>query len=145
MLLFDLENFVNLYTSTGLLTLSSSAQMMILDASTDFTIPERRATMDTPESDATTRSIPVPTIGFSGLTSGTACRCIFDPINARLASLCSRNGMSEAATETICRGDISTASSFDGETFTKSLMYRQVTKSSSSLPLSSILQLLCPM
>ena len=33
-------------------------------------------------------------------SSGTAWRCMFEPISARFASSCSRNGMSEAATET---------------------------------------------
>jgi hypothetical protein len=32
--------------------------------------------------------------------NGTDCRCIFDPINARFASSCSKNGINEAATET---------------------------------------------
>ena len=34
--------------------------------------------------------------------SGTAWRCMLAPISARLASSCSRNGISEAATDTIC-------------------------------------------
>ena len=34
----------------------------------------------------------------------TAWRCMFEPINARLASSCSRNGTIDAATETICLG-----------------------------------------
>ena len=41
-------------------------------------------------------SMPVPTIGASGLTSGTAWRCMLDPINARLASSCSRKGINAA-------------------------------------------------
>ena len=55
------------------------------------------------ESRAITLSIPVPTIGASGLSSGTACLCILDPISARFASSCSKNGMSEAATPTSIR------------------------------------------
>ena len=35
---------------------------------------------------------------------GTAWRCMFEPISARLASSFSRNGISEAATETSCLG-----------------------------------------
>ena len=37
-------------------------------------------------------------------SSGTACRCMFEPISARLASSCSRNGISPAETPTICFG-----------------------------------------
>ena len=40
-------------------------------------------------------------------TSGTAWRCMLEPISARLASSFSRNGMSAAATETSCFGDTS--------------------------------------
>ena len=39
-----------------------------------------------------------------GLRSGTAWRCMFEPISARFASSCSRNGMSAAAIETSCSG-----------------------------------------
>ena len=41
------------------------------------------------------------TSGGSVINSGTACRCMFEPINARLASSCSRNGISPAETPTI--------------------------------------------
>ena len=58
--------------------------------------------MHTPESLATTDSNPVPTKGFSDLKTGTACRCMFEPINALLASSCSKNGIREAAIETTC-------------------------------------------
>ena len=44
-------------------------------------------------------SMPVPTSGASGTSSGTAWRCMFEPIRARLASSCSRNGISDAATD----------------------------------------------
>src|SRR3989449_1271392 len=60
-----------------------------------------------PESRATTCSIPVPTSGASGCRSGTAWRCMFDPMSARFASSFSRNGISDAATETSCFGDTS--------------------------------------
>ncbi len=39
-----------------------------------------------------------------GRRQGTAWRCMFAPINARLASSCSRNGISDAATDTIWPG-----------------------------------------
>src|ERR1700759_3753414 len=52
-----------------------------------------------PESIAARRSIPVPISGGAGLSSGTAWRCMFEPIRARVASSCSRNGISEAAAD----------------------------------------------
>ncbi|MDT4838144.1 hypothetical protein FQZ97_718920 [compost metagenome] len=60
-----------------------------------------------PESIAATRSMPVPTMGFSGRSTGTAWRDMLAPISARFASSCSRKGTSEAATDTICAGDTS--------------------------------------
>jgi hypothetical protein len=69
----------------------------------------RRATMVAPESRATAASMPVPTSGASARISGTAWRCMFEPISARLASSFSRNGISAAATETSCFGDTSIA------------------------------------
>ena len=51
--------------------------------------------------------MPVPTSGVSARSVGTAWRCMFEPISARFASSCSRNGISEAATDTICFGDTS--------------------------------------
>jgi hypothetical protein len=63
-----------------------------------------RAMMTAPESRATTDSRPVPTSGVRGLRSGTAWRCMFEPMRARLASSCSRNGMSAEAMETSCSG-----------------------------------------
>ena len=74
------------------------------EASTESTAPPRRATTVTPESMATGRSMPVPTSGVCERSVGTAWRCMFEPISARLASSCSRNGISEAATDTICLG-----------------------------------------
>ena len=73
-------------------------------ASTWSTTPERRAAIAAPESRATVSSMPVPTSGASAWSSGTAWRCMFEPISARLASSFSRNGMSEAATDTSCLG-----------------------------------------
>src|SRR5262244_378274 len=68
-------------------------------------MPVRRAAIEAPESRATTPSMPVPTNGASARTSGTAWRCMLEPINARLASSFSRNGISAAATDTSCFGD----------------------------------------
>ena len=73
-------------------------------ASTWSTMPVRRAAIAAPESRATVPSMPVPTNGASALTSGTAWRCMFEPISARLASSFSRNGISDAATDTSCLG-----------------------------------------
>ena len=70
-------------------------------------IPPRAAVIAAPESRATTSSIPVPTYGASAFNKGTAWRCIFEPINARLASSFSKNGIREAATETNCLGETS--------------------------------------
>ena len=46
--------------------------------------------------------------GASETSRGTDWRCMLAPISARLASSCSRNGTSEAATETSCLGETST-------------------------------------
>ena len=73
-------------------------------AVTDSTVPSRPATTTWPESRAARASMPVPTMGDSGSSSGTAWRCMFEPIRARLASSCSRNGMSAVATDTTCLG-----------------------------------------
>src|SRR3954469_8255328 len=69
--------------------------------------PDRRATITAPESRAVMYSMPVPTNGERARSSGTAWRCMFEPISARFASSFSRNGMSEAATETSCLGETS--------------------------------------
>ena len=73
-------------------------------ASTYSTSPALCASTTSPVSSAARRSMPVPTTGASVLSSGTAWRCMFEPISARLASSCSRNGISAAETETVCRG-----------------------------------------
>ena len=70
-------------------------------------VPDRRATITAPESRAVMYSMPVPTNGDRARSSGTAWRCMFDPISARFASSFSRNGISEAATETSCFGETS--------------------------------------
>ena len=64
--------------------------------------------------------MPVPTSGADGLSSGTAWRCMFEPINARFASSCSRNGISEAATDTSWFGDTSIRVMVSGGTITNS-------------------------
>src|ERR1044072_5604722 len=58
---------------------------MISSAVTRVTTPARRAITTAPESFATFSSSPVPTSGVRGLRSGTAWRCMFDPIRARTA------------------------------------------------------------
>ena len=69
---------------------------------------------------AARRSIPVPTSGASGFSSGTAWRCMFEPISARLASSCSRNGISAVATDQIWVGETSIRSTCFGDTETSS-------------------------
>jgi hypothetical protein len=81
--------------------------MTIFSAETYSTDPDVRALITAPSREPSSRSIPVPTSGASQLINGTACRCIFDPIKARLASSCSRNGINAVGTEKICFGDAS--------------------------------------
>ena len=78
--------------------------MVILSASTYSTTPSFSAFTRTLESEATCFSRPVPTIGDSGRNNGTAWRIMFDPINALLASSCSRKGISDADIEAIWFG-----------------------------------------
>ena len=93
--------------------------------------------MVAPEPRATVSSIPVPTSGASVLISGTAWRCMFEPISARLASSFSRKGISAAATETSCFGDTSMSSTLSGSETTNSPPRRQLTKSSVNRPFLS--------
>ena len=58
--------------------------------------------------------------------SGTAWRCMFEPMSARLASSCSRNGIKPAETPTICLGEISMNWIWSTATVTKSVWYRAV-------------------
>ena len=88
-------------------SVSSVTFITILLPSILSTIPSRLATIVTPESKATSLSIPVPTSGDSGFNNGTACLIMFDPINALFASSFSKNGIKDAATETNCFGDTS--------------------------------------
>ena len=74
-------------------------------AATTFPCPRRHD--DERESRAALPSMPVPTNGASEWSSGTPWRCMFDPMSARLASSCSRKGISEAAIETSCFGETS--------------------------------------
>jgi len=75
---------------------------------------------------ATSFSIPVATIGGSVIKRGTACRCMLEPINARLASSCSKNGMSPADTPTIWLGETSMYSICSGCTISKSERWRAI-------------------
>ena len=100
--------------SPALVSLSSTRTTM-RDASTESTLPPRRAMTVTPESTATARSMPVPTSGVSVRSVGTAWRCMFEPMSARLASSCSRKGINDAATDTICFGETSMYSTRSGE------------------------------
>ncbi|MGC3969562.1 MAG: hypothetical protein QM775_20080 [Pirellulales bacterium] len=69
-----------------------------------MTVPLCPARTNMPEFTATSRSIPVATIGGSVINSGTACRCMLEPMSARLASSCSKNGIKPADTPTIWLG-----------------------------------------
>ena len=92
----------------------TSAFTTMREASTDWMTPSRLATTVTPESRATMPSMPVPTSGDAVRSSGTAWRCMFDPIRARLASSFSRKGTSEAATDTSWFGLTSMRSTSSG-------------------------------
>ncbi len=76
-------------------------------ASTWLISPAFLASTTSPVSTAARRSMPVPISGGSGFNSGTAWRCMLEPISARLASSCSRNGISEVATDQIWDGETS--------------------------------------
>ncbi len=80
---------------------------MIASAETSVTTPPASATMTSPASVAARYSMPVPTSGDSLRSSGTDWRCMFEPMSARLASSCSRNGIIAVATDTIWRGETS--------------------------------------
>ena len=90
-----------------LTAVSDVALITILLPSILSTMPSLFATIVTPESNATSLSMPVPTNGDSGFNNGTACLIIFEPIKALLASSFSRNGIKDAATETSCLGETS--------------------------------------
>ena len=86
----------------------------IFSASTWVTSPAFSARTTSPLSTAARRSMPVPINGGSGLSSGTAWRCMLEPISARLASSCSRNGISAVATDQIWVGETSIRSTSFG-------------------------------
>ena len=92
--------------------------MTIVSASTNATVPASPARTTSPLSSAARRSMPVPTSGPSVLSSGTAWRCMFEPIRARLASSCSRNGIIAVATDQIWSGETSMRSTSLGRTVT---------------------------
>ena len=96
---FERMNLTSSYSS-----MPSFASTVIFSASTSVTVPARLARITSPVSTAARYSSPVPTSGASVMSSGTACFCMFAPMSARFASLCSRNGMSAVPTETICAG-----------------------------------------
>ena len=73
--------------------------------------------------------MPVPTSGASLWISGTAWRCMLEPMSARLASSFSRNGISAAATDTSCLGETSMNSIVSGRARMKSPFSRQLTRS----------------
>ena len=106
---FDLWNLDKLYISTvdWDKSVTSVALTTIRFPSIFSTKPLLFATIVTPESNATSASIPVPTKGDSGFNKGTACLIIFDPIKALLASSFSKNGINAAATDTNCFGETS--------------------------------------
>ena len=78
--------------------------MRICVASAKTTSPSPSATIWMRLSEIMSFSMPVPTIGASHVTSGTAWRIMFDPISARLASSCSKKGIRLAAIEAIWFG-----------------------------------------
>ena len=107
---FERLNFSSEYSSL-LEPLSITTRV----ASTKSTVPALSASTTSPVSIAARTSMPVPTSGGSVLRSGTAWRCMFEPISARLASSCSRNGISAVATDQIWFGDTSISSTSFGE------------------------------
>ncbi len=81
-------------------------------------MPAVRATTRSPVSVAARRSMPVPTSGASVTSRGTAWACMFEPISARLASSCSRNGIMAVVTDQICSGETSIRSTSSAATVT---------------------------
>src|SRR4051794_37825132 len=80
-----------------------------------MTSPSSSARITSPVSSAARRSMPVPTSGESAWSSGTAWACMFEPISARFASSCSRNGMRAVVTDQIWFGETSIRSTSFGE------------------------------
>ena len=122
-----------------------STRTMMRSESTESTTPARLQITTAPESRAVTCSMPVPTKGASARSSGTAWRCMFEPISARLASSFSRNGMRQAATETSCFG-LTSMYSISSRCFsTKLPAWRALTSSGTMRPFSSSSTLACAM
>ncbi len=130
-------NRLKMSTPCSPLEVSSVTRITMRVASTWSTTPERRAAMATPESRATVSSMPVPTSGASDWSSGTAWRCMFEPMSARLASSFSRNGISAAATETSCFGETSMNPMSSGRAIKYSLPWRHEIRSSTKRLLRS--------
>ncbi len=117
----------------------SFVSTVMCPASTSTTVPAAWESTTSPVSMAARYSRPVPTIGACVIISGTAWRCMFAPISARFASLCSRNGISAVPTDTICAGATSMNWMSFGDAMTASpSRERQSTWSCWNLPLSSI-------
>ena len=142
---FDLWNFDKLYISTADCdkSVTSVALTTILFPSILSTTPFLLATIVTPESRATSDSIPVPTSGDSGFNNGTACLIILEPIKALFASSFSKNGIKDAATETSCLGETSIKSIFSLEDSSKFKFFRHATSSSTNEPSLLIAELAC--
>ena len=98
------------------------------------TKPFLLATIVTPESKATSDSIPVPTKGDSGFNRGTACLIMLEPINALFASSFSKNGIRAAATDTSCLGETSIKSMLSLDDNSKLRFFLQATNSSIKEP-----------
>ena len=103
-------NFVSLYVTVSESKLVKTSALFLLYlivisfASTYSTTPSASALISTLESEATCFSNPVPTIGDCGNNKGTAWRIILDPISARFASSCSKNGIKDAEIDAIWFG-----------------------------------------
>jgi hypothetical protein len=113
------------------------ARITIRVASTCTTIPERRAAMAAPESRATVLPCLCRPAAHRSAAAERPDACMFDPISARFASSFSRNGISAAATETICFGETSIISIWSGGDIRLSPALRQDTRSDVNLPFSS--------
>ncbi len=92
-------------------------------------------------------SMPVPISGASVFRSGTAWACMFEPIRARLASSCSRNGISVVVTDQIWFGDTSIRSTSFGAASTSSPsgVRHSIGRPCSLLVFASISELACAM
>jgi hypothetical protein len=110
----ELQQVVDVDARRGVADILGRAHHDAGGASIWSTTPARLATIAAPESRATTRFHAGADERRLGRMSGTAWRCMFEPISARLASSFSRNGISAAATETSCFGETSMKSTCSG-------------------------------